>query len=460
VLLQDRRLLEQVSKDLREKAAPDASRAQAQAWSDPEEADAEDGADLDGDTFAMDAAAVAAQLQKADGWSSGDPENVEALTDEFEELLEEDLEPEVPRGAARRPQGAASEADWEQDVEEEEEAEPAQPGPGDGSYAQDDLDEETYWRRQLEGGADGLVQAPATYADDEAGEEEEEAGAWSGEPAGEQGWSLAQPDDEREEQTLVGEAELYADPAEAGYEAQEGGFADMDGGGEEYTTTGEETLSRPFEEQLEAYLAAAQSPDAVDDEAVAEPVPVELDAQLDDEDATSDSAAWYGEALTQELAEQNLDEGEPFEERLETYLADPGNTPDQDAGAWYGEAEADEAVPFEAQLEARLADEEEEEAAAEDTPSWADDSGELATDRDIEGLLLRAQLEARLANEGEDTTAYAGAEAGGAPLADELSCSACGTPLEGVLVQRLLELTEVVQSLRAEVRELTRRLDG
>ena len=146
---------------------------------------------------------------------------------------------------------------------------------------------------------------------------------------------------------------------------------------------------------------------------------------------------------------------QPFEEDLP---AEPGGA--EESQAWYGnglapslEDELDEdtdpdAKPFEARLEEYLADESDLEVAPVEALEM---SSEVVDDQEAS---FEERLEAHLFG-GPDVEA--GSVAGLVP-SGELLCPSCGHSMEGLLAQRLLELTSSVEILRAEVRALSERL--
>jgi hypothetical protein len=156
----------------------------------------------------------------------------------------------------------------------------------------------------------------------------------------------------------------------------------------------------------------------------------------------------------QELPTQAFDQ--PFEDEVP---AEAGGA--EESQAWYGnglappsvEEERDEdtdpdAKPFEARLEEYLADESELEVAPVEALEMSPD---VVEDQEAS---FEERLEARLLG-------GPGVEAGtvtGLGPAEDLHCPSCGHSVEGLLAQRLLELTSSVEMLRAEVRALSERL--
>jgi hypothetical protein len=240
--------------------------------------------------------------------------------------------------------------------------------------------------------------------------------------------------DEPDERTLVGSEERLS----AGTEASGGAYPDPDV--DESEAAGE----------AEGYVYAEGYAYA-EDEAYAEGYAYAEDEAYAEEAEEGGGAERYAQAglheeddaYTQEDAEDyvplRLDEPEE--------PADEAYSDESESPAWYGTAlhpqeaveEAEEEVPFEQRLEAYLADEEVQAPVAK---TWYDEEPPAEQDVEVENFAER--LEARLA----DTAAEP----------DRPSCAHCGEPLEGLLAQRLLELTEALQSLRSEVHELARRL--
>jgi hypothetical protein len=171
------------------------------------------------------------------------------------------------------------------------------------------------------------------------------------------------------------------------------------------------------------------------------------------------------EASVEEEALEEIDEAEERtlvgEEELASpfrFPAPPAPAPPKRFAASVAEKEEVEepgAVPFEDQLEAALEEPAVEEADLQAAPVGALEPAPEAAQEDLDAVPFEAHLEARLADASTPIEAGADVVAAGS----ELACSSCGQPVAGVLAQRLLELTEALERLRAEVRELGQRLD-